>query len=100
MPLGVLVAGILWGSVTIGPLTPVCRVDTPCDGPAKQAKVTFSHGARSVVARTDNAGRYRVTLTTGTWTVRASIGMRIAPARLVVRAGTHRVNFMIDTGIR
>jgi hypothetical protein len=100
MPLAVLAASILWGSVTIGPLTPVCRAGTPCDGPAKQAKLTFSHGARSVVARTDATGRYRVTLTTGTWTVRASVGMRMTPATVVARAGTHRVNFSIDTGIR
>jgi hypothetical protein len=100
MPLAVLAAGILWGSVTIGPLTPVCRVGTPCDGPAKQAKLTFLHRARSVVAKTDAGGRYRVTLTTGTWSVRASVGMRLAPAIVVVRAGTHHVNFSIDTGIR
>jgi hypothetical protein len=100
MPLAVLAAGILWGSVTIGPLTPVCRAGTPCDGPAKQAKLTFSHGARSVAARTDAAGRYRVTLATGTWTVRASVGMRMTPTTVVARAGTHRVNFSIDTGIR
>jgi hypothetical protein len=100
MPLAILAAGILWGSVTIGPLTPVCRVGTPCAGPAKDAKLSFSHGARSIVARTDAAGRYRVTLTTGTWTVRASVGMRMTPATVVVRAGTRRVNFSIDTGIR
>jgi hypothetical protein len=100
MPLAVLVAGILWGTVTIGPLTPVCRADAPCDGPAKQAKLTFTHGGRSVIAKTDAAGHYRVTLTTGTWTVRASVGMRLTPATVVVRAGTHRRNFAIDTGIR
>jgi hypothetical protein len=75
-------------------------VGTPCDGPAKQAKLTFSHGGRSVVARTDAAGRYRVTLASGTWTVRSSVGMRMTPATVVVRAGTHRTNFAIDTGIR
>jgi len=101
MPLAVLLAaGILQGTVTIGPLTPVCRADTPCDGPAKQAKLTFTHSGRSVVAKTDAAGRYRLTLTTGTWTVRASVGMRMTPATVLVRAGTHRRNFSIDTGIR
>ena len=100
MPLAVLAAGVLWGSVTIGPLTPVCRVGTPCDGPAKHAKLTFSHRGRSVVATTDAAGRYRVTLAIGTWTVRASVGMRMTPAQVPVRAGTHHVNFAADTGIR
>jgi hypothetical protein len=108
MPLAVLAAGILWGSVTIGPLTPVCRVGTPCDGPAKQAQLTFSrkytfaNGVQSkqVAVKTNAAGRYRLTLTPGTWTVRASVGMRMTPTTVVVRAGTHRTNFSIDTGIR
>jgi hypothetical protein len=101
MPLAVLVAtGVLYGSVTIGPLTPVCRVGTPCDGPARQAKLTFTHGLRSVGATTDAGGRYRVRLAIGAWTVRASVGMRMTPAVVVVRKGTHRANFAIDTGIR
>ena len=99
MPLVALTA-VLWGSVTIGPLTPVCRVGTPCDGPARHATLTFVHGTTTVAARTDSAGRYRVRLATGTWTVRASVGMRITPASVTARAGTHRANFSIDTGIR
>ncbi len=101
MPLAVLVAtGVLYGSATIGPLTPVCRVGTPCDGPAKHAILTFTHGGRSVAAKTDAAGRYRVRLMIGRWTVRASVGMSIKPSAVVVRAGTHAQSFSIDTGIR
>jgi hypothetical protein len=100
MPLVVLVAGVLWGTVTIGPTTPVCRVGTPCSGPAKGATLTFSRAGRSVSAKTDAAGRYRVTLPAGTWSVRASVGMRVAPVSVLVRAGTHRANFDVDTGIR
>ena len=100
MPLAVLVAGVLWGSVTIGPTTPVCRVGTPCSAPAKHATLTFSRVGRSVSAKTDAAGRYRVTLPAGTWSVRASVGMRVAPASVLVRSGTHRANFDVDTGIR
>jgi hypothetical protein len=101
MPLAVLVAtGVLYGSVSIGPLTPVCRIGTPCDGPAKHATLTFTRGARAVSTKTDAAGRYRVTLTTGTWTVRASVGMSTKPAAVAVRTGTHRTNFSIDSGLR
>jgi len=39
-------------------------------------------------------------LPTGTWSVRASAGMRTTPFSVVVRAGTHRTNFAIDTGLR
>ena len=100
MPLAVVAAGILWGSVSIGPLTPVCRVGTPCSGPARHTTLTFTHASRSVSTKTDAAGRYRLSLSVGTWSVRASAGMRIAPFSVVVRTGTHRTNFAIDTGLR
>jgi len=101
MPLAVLVAsGVLYGSVSIGPLTPVCRVGTPCDGPAKHATLTFTRSGRSVATTTDAAGRYRVRLMLGRWTVRASAGMSMKPTVVAVSAGTHRANFSIDTGIR
>ena len=100
MPLAVLVAGVLWGSVTIGPITPVCRVGTPCSGPAKRATLTFSKPSRVVSTKTDSLGHYRLTLPVGTWSVRASVGMRVAPVTVLVRAGTHHVNFDVDTGIR
>jgi hypothetical protein len=100
MPLAVLAAGILWGSVSIGPLTPVCRVGTPCSGPAKHTTLTFVRAGRTLSTKTDALGRYRLTLPTGTWSVRASAGMRTTPFSVVVRAGTHRTNFAIDTGLR
>src|SRR5262249_37580541 len=100
MPLAVLVAGVLWGTVTIGPTTPVCRVGTPCSGPAKNATLTFSRAGRSVSAKTDAVGRYRGTRPPGAWAVRASVGMRIAPVSVRVRTGTHRADFDVDTGIR
>src|SRR5262245_41582716 len=100
MPLAVLAAGVLWGSVTIGPTTPACREGTPCSAPAKHATLTFARAGRRVSVRTDASGRYRVTLPTGTWAVRANVGMRIAPPTVAVRGGTHHDNFSIDTGIR
>jgi hypothetical protein len=100
MPLAVVVAGVLWGSVTIGPIAPVCRTEMPCSGAAKQATLTFSRPGRVVATKTDDAGRYRVRLTVGAWTVRASVGMRTSPASVLVRTGTHRANFAVDTGIR
>ena len=100
MPLAVLVTGVLWGSVTIGPIAPVCRTDMPCSGTAKRATLTFSRPGRVVSTKTDDAGRYRVRLTLGAWTVRVSVGMRTSPTSVLVRAGTHRANFSVDTGIR
>ena len=100
MPLAVLVAGVLWGTVTIGPTTPVCRAGVPCSGAAKQATLTFSRPGRIVSTKTDDTGRYRIRLAVGAWTVRASVGMRTTPATVLVRAGTHHADFAVDTGIR
>jgi hypothetical protein len=94
--------GGLRGQVTIGPTAPVCRAGEPCTKPATGVLLTFTRGARRVSTRTDRTtGRYRVTLPAGVWSVRASAGMRIAPA--AVNIATTRVtvrNFLIDTGIR
>jgi hypothetical protein len=96
----VAAAAVLHGTVTIAPLTPVCRGGTPCEGPAKRATLTFVRAGHSISVKTDAAGRYRVTLTTGSWRVRANVGMSLEPLSIVVRDGVHRANFAIDTGIR
>jgi hypothetical protein len=93
-------AGVLYGTVTIGPLTPVCRVGAPCDGPAKRATLTFARPGQTVTVRTDGSGRYRVGLRAGTWSVRASVGMRLSPTSVTVRPGAQRDDFSVDTGIR
>jgi hypothetical protein len=100
MPLAVLVTGVLWGSVTIGPITPVCQAGVPCSAAAKQATLTFSRPGRVVSTKTDDAGRYRIRLTIGAWTVRTSVGMRTTPTGVLVRTGTHRADFSVDTGMR
>ena len=91
---------VLKGTVTIGPLTPVCRVGTPCGGPAPRVVLTFASGGRVFRATTGAKGAYTVKLPPGTYAITASKGMRISPARILVRAGTLRRNFAIDTGIR
>jgi hypothetical protein len=99
--LAVLVALVLVkGSVTIGPLTPVCRAGTQCDGPAPHVVLTFASGLRSVRVTTGAGGTYAVELRPGTYVVTASKGMRISPAQIVVRSGPRRQSFVIDTGIR
>ncbi|HUZ81762.1 MAG TPA: hypothetical protein VMU73_05905, partial [Gaiellaceae bacterium] len=72
-----------------------------CSKPAAYVILTFTHSTRTVRVVTDGLGRYRVSLPAGTWIVRASAGMRIAPATFVVpRRRTMTRNFSIDTGIR
>jgi hypothetical protein len=91
----------LRGHVTIGPLTPVCRVGTPCSGPAKNTALVFQHGSKIYRVTTDGYGNYRIPLSAGSYGVRASKGMSIRPAVVTVVAGrTRTVNLSIDTGIR
>jgi len=90
----------LFGTVTRGPVTPVCEANSPCDTPAGGATLTFTRGRVTVLARTNDAGRYRVRLAPGTYAVRSDTGITIAPSKVLVRGTTMRRNFAIDTGLR
>jgi hypothetical protein len=96
--------GGLAGTVTRGPITPVCRVGIPCDALAPNLTLTFTHAAVNVTTRTDQRGRYRIELPVGTYVVRTSskpFGRTPQPGTVRVRAGTiERIDFTIDTGIR
>jgi hypothetical protein len=97
----------LHGTVSKGPITPVCRVGQPCSA---QAHVTLifrrTIGATRVYrTRTTTAGAYRITLPAGYYTVttaeRIGIDRMIRPQRVHVRAGYNdKLDFRIDTGIR
>jgi hypothetical protein len=95
-------SGALSGVVRIGPTAPVCRAGEPCTKPAAGVVLTFTRGLRHVSTTTDRGtGRYRVRLPAGSWSVRASTGMRITPDRVKVVAARSRTrDFSIDTGIR
>ncbi len=91
----------LRGHVTIGPLQPVCRVGTPCEGPAKHIALSFVRAGRSTQTRTDAAGNYRIALAPGTYALHPGRGMFTRPAKvLVIRGRIRVVNVAIDTGIR
>jgi hypothetical protein len=92
----------LYGDVTRGPISPVCRAGQPCTAPAAGAVLVFSRSGRErgrAHVRTD--GTYRIALATGTYSVRAVSKRPLAPAKAWVRKGRYRhVDFSIDTGIR
>ena len=93
-------AAVLHGLVTIGPTTPVCQAGVPCVKPAAAIVLQFTRAKRVFTVRTDGRGRYTITLPAGLYAVRASVGMRIQPGQVNVRAGSHSRSFAIDTGIR
>ena len=101
MALALLVKlALLYGSVTIGPITPVCQVGVPCDKPAAQVKLTFTRLGHSFWSTTNASGGYRINLAPGIYAVRASAGMSMRPRTINVRAPRTHLNFSIDTGIR
>lgn len=94
----------LHGLVTRGPLSPVCGVELPCEGPAPDLRLVFSRNGEVAGATTTRAdGTYRIRLRPGTYTVRVGQPRRTATqprTATVPRKGFRRVNFFVDTGIR
>lgn len=101
-----LLAGGLHGTVTRGPVTPVCVAGVPCSEPAAGAVLVFERDGRVAArVRVGPAGRYAVKLAPGVYAVRtaarARIGSGLRPRLVhVVRGRSLRVDFSIDTGIR
>ena len=92
----------LRGHATIGPLTPICRADTPCREPAESPNPQTAD-YRAVVHRTstDGSGDYRIALRSGAYIVTAGRLRPVRPASVNVVAGRMRlVNLAIDSGIR
>ena len=102
----------LTGKVLRGPISPVCRTDSPCYVPFKGTLVftrvvSISGAPAAKRAQTSTSGTYRVLLAPGRYLVRSSrtvpskFGSGVAPEVAVVpKTGIRRLNFLIDTGIR
>jgi hypothetical protein len=96
------------GSVTIGPLCPVVREDTPCpDGPF-QAEIVITNASGNKVARaaSDEEGRFRVDLPPGTYTLvpqspNAGAPPQAPEQQVEVAEGAYtQVTVQYDSGIR
>jgi hypothetical protein len=102
--LAAALASGLFGAVTRGPTQPVCMVGKPCSAPAPHVILLFTRGDRTVRARTDDRGRYRVALLPGAYrvslTTQPRIGRGLDPRTVVVGERYRRADFTIDTGIR
>jgi hypothetical protein len=99
--LAALLSG-LYGVVTRGPTTPVCRVDVPCAKPYGNSTLVFSHLGATRKVTTDSQGKYRVALPAGRWSLRvqgAQFGWR--PSTVTVPSARYaKLNVFVDTGIR
>jgi hypothetical protein len=94
----------LHGYVEKGPITPVCRSDIPCSGPAVGVMLTFTRAdGTSVRVKTGARGYYRVVLRGAIYRVTTDYrrDRNPFPARIKVRAGhDDRLDFFLDTGIQ
>jgi hypothetical protein len=96
----------LHGFVTKGLLTPVCRPETPCVGPAAGATLVFTDpDGRVFRAVTRATGFYRLALPAGTYTVvvrGTALGQaHLSPKRArAVGKIDGRLDFYVDTGIQ
>ena len=99
--LATLLSG-LFGVVTRGPTTPVCRVDEPCSAPYAHATLVFSRTGATRRVTTDVKGRYRIALPPGRWSLRvANAHFGWTPTAVTVPRGRYgRANVDVDTGIR
>jgi hypothetical protein len=99
-----LFTGTIHGTVTRGPIAPVCRVGTPCSAPAKNVTLSFTRNGSTRSTTTDDRGRYSIRLAAGVYAVKTDqrpFGTVPQPRTVRVRAGrSTRVDLAIDTGIR
>ncbi len=96
------------GLVTIGPVCPVERIDTPCPDKPYQATIVVKDGQGGEVARVQSGkdGRFRVALAAGAYTLAPRSSSQgsypFAPEQQVeVQAGAFTtVSVQFDSGIR
>jgi hypothetical protein len=97
---------LIVGTVTAGPIVPVERVGRPNTRPLPGATVEALRGSDVVaVTRSDDRGRYELTVRPGTYLIRAKPPGRFLgknPVKTVTTSAgeTLTVNFLLDTGIR
>jgi hypothetical protein len=89
-----------------GPITPVCKIDVPCERPVAGLVLEFKRAGR-VVARvkTTTRGTYRLKLRAGAYVVTTvpprRMGTGLTPKTVrVPKARMARRDFHLDTGLR
>jgi hypothetical protein len=95
----------LYGTVSLGPIRPVCVAELPCSRPARGVTIVFLRGSERATTVTSSTGTYRVLLRPGVYSVRASrLGRplgRVRPAVVTVAAGrVARQGLAIESGLR
>src|SRR5262245_58203280 len=97
----------LTGVVLRGPVTPVCRVDVPCDAPFSATFTVQKSGQRVVQFQSDASGRFTVFLAPGPYMIVPGADAPIISPSIQSKIVTvldngalTAVQLMFDTGIR
>jgi hypothetical protein len=97
----------LTGVVVRGPVTPVCRVEVPCDAPFSAVFMVVQNGRRVAQFQSDTAGQFTVLLAPGAYTVAPNSDAPVISPSLQTKSVTVAdngmltiVRLMFDTGIR
>lgn len=97
----------LTGVVVRGPVTPVCRIDVPCDAPFSAGFTVQKSGQRVAQFQSDAAGQFTVFLAPGAYTIVAGADAPIISPSSQAKPVTVADNGMLtvvrltfDTGIR
>jgi hypothetical protein len=97
----------LTGVVMRGPVTPVCRVDVPCDAPFSATFNVERSGRRVTQFQSDTAGQFTVFLAPGAYTVVPNTDAPVISPSSQIKSVTVADNGMLtvvrltfDTGIR
>jgi hypothetical protein len=95
----------LQGTVSRGPIQPVCHVGEPCDAPFSAGFQVWQRHLLVARFHSDSAGHFQVLLAPGAYTVVADSGAPIWPAQqphdvTVGPVGLTQVDLDFDTGIR
>lgn len=96
----------LEGQVMRGPITPVCRVDVPCDAPFSAWFTVFRNDSLVTRFHSDSSGAFRVALAPGDYVVVPSDSAPLMlpgaqrKAVTVAADGFTHITLDFDTGIR
>jgi hypothetical protein len=96
----------LTGTVSRGPVTPVCQVSVPCDAPFASSFEVRQNGRRVATFSSDAQGHFTVRLAPGTYVLvpAADAPLMNASAQTktveVLAEGLTSVQLNFDTGIR
>lgn len=97
----------LSGVVVRGPITPVCRVDVPCDAPFSATFSVQRSGRQVAQFRSDASGQFTVFLQPGDYTLvpapdapLLSPGLQIKSVSVADSGALTMVRLTFDTGIR